>query len=86
MCECVRTHVASQWNRPVHEFLLRHVYLHAMFVFKLSKFKAMVYTFFVSIVAHEVVCAPCVCVFVCVCVCACVCVCVCACMCVCACV
>jgi hypothetical protein len=45
-----------QWNRPVHEFLLRHVYLECLRRFGYSRFSAMLVTFFVSIVMHEVVC------------------------------
>ena len=44
-----------QWNRPVHEFLLRHVYLECLIRKHYSKLGAMVVTFFVSIIIHELV-------------------------------
>ncbi|RKP02520.1 hypothetical protein CXG81DRAFT_10680 [Caulochytrium protostelioides] len=46
---------ARKWNRPVHEFLLRHVYLSALRTGRISKSTAAFITFFLSSVAHEVV-------------------------------
>ena len=46
---------ARLWNRPVHEFLLRHVYLRAMRTHGWSKTWATTITFLVSIVLHELV-------------------------------
>ncbi|KAF2005792.1 sterol o-acyltransferas-like protein 2 [Amniculicola lignicola CBS 123094] len=45
---------ARDWNRPVHNFLLRHVYHSSISAFKLSKMKAMLVTFLLSAVVHEV--------------------------------
>ncbi|KAJ3346019.1 hypothetical protein HDU83_003515 [Entophlyctis luteolus] len=46
---------ARKWNRPVHEFLLRHVYLDSMDNLGLSKAKAMALTIIVSSFFHELV-------------------------------
>ncbi|KAL6062530.1 Sterol O-acyltransferase 2 (Sterol-ester synthase 2) [Balamuthia mandrillaris] len=48
---------ARKWNRPVHEWLLRHVYLKSLESFKTSKFSASLLTFFFSSVIHEMICA-----------------------------
>eukprot|EP00483_Globobulimina_turgida_P011189 UN11210 len=50
---------ARKWNRPVHEFLLRHVYYESMSTYKLSKGVAMAGTFIFSIALHEVVLCAC---------------------------
>jgi hypothetical protein len=42
-----------QWNRPVHEFLLRHVYLQCLIKYKMARFGALAFTFFVSISYNE---------------------------------
>ena len=39
----------------MHEFLLRHVYLQGIHAHKLTRMKAAVVTFLVSIVVHELV-------------------------------
>ena len=55
---CVGCHLALsrlQWNRPVHEFLLRHVYLETIQKHQLSRMSAAVVTFLVSIILHELV-------------------------------
>ncbi|KAI8620827.1 MBOAT, membrane-bound O-acyltransferase family-domain-containing protein [Chytriomyces sp. MP71] len=44
---------ARRWNKPVHEFLLRHVYLESISTTKASKESATLVTFFVSSVFHE---------------------------------
>ncbi|RKO97873.1 hypothetical protein CXG81DRAFT_5000, partial [Caulochytrium protostelioides] len=46
---------ARKWNRPVHEFLLRHVYLSALRTGRISKSTAAFLTFLLSAVAHEMV-------------------------------
>ncbi|CAL1715134.1 unnamed protein product [Somion occarium] len=48
---------SRKWNRPVHTFLLRHVYASTMASYKLSKQSAMFLTFFLSAAAHELVMA-----------------------------
>eukprot|EP01084_Bolivina_argentea_P238036 399916_1 len=50
---------ARKWNRPVHEFLLRHVYYESMSTYKLSKGIALAGTFVFSITLHEVVLTVC---------------------------
>merc|ERR1719242_390229 len=50
---------ARKWNRPVHEFLLRHVYFESMSTYKLSRGLALAGTFVFSIVLHEVVLCAC---------------------------
>eukprot|EP00485_Elphidium_margaritaceum_P019612 CAMPEP_0202732294 /NCGR_PEP_ID=MMETSP1385-20130828/187583_1 /ASSEMBLY_ACC=CAM_ASM_000861 /TAXON_ID=933848 /ORGANISM="Elphidium margaritaceum" /LENGTH=412 /DNA_ID=CAMNT_0049398601 /DNA_START=574 /DNA_END=1812 /DNA_ORIENTATION=+ len=50
---------ARKWNRPVHEFLLRHVYYESMNSYKLSKKVALAGTFAFSIALHEVVLSAC---------------------------
>ncbi|CAG8949863.1 hypothetical protein HYFRA_00004190 [Hymenoscyphus fraxineus] len=44
---------ARDWNRPVHLFLLRHVYNSSISTFKVSKYTATLITFFLSAVLHE---------------------------------
>ncbi|KAI9088740.1 MBOAT, membrane-bound O-acyltransferase family-domain-containing protein [Phlyctochytrium arcticum] len=46
---------ARKWNKPVHEFLLRHVYLEGISTYKLSKTNATFLTFFLSSCMHELV-------------------------------
>ncbi|KAJ3086289.1 hypothetical protein HK102_013327 [Quaeritorhiza haematococci] len=48
---------ARKWNKPVHEFLLRHVYLESIKSYKLSKSNATWVTFLMSSFLHELVCA-----------------------------
>jgi len=45
---------ARDWNRPVHNFLLRHVYHSSISFFHLSKMQATFLTFFLSAVVHEI--------------------------------
>ncbi|KAI8816983.1 MBOAT, membrane-bound O-acyltransferase family-domain-containing protein [Fimicolochytrium jonesii] len=44
---------ARKWNKPVHEFLLRHVYLESIATYKLSRRSATFLTFFLSSCLHE---------------------------------
>jgi len=44
---------ARKWNRPVHEWLLRHVYLESINTYQASEMKAAFYTFLLSSVVHE---------------------------------
>ncbi|KAI9343951.1 MBOAT-domain-containing protein [Obelidium mucronatum] len=46
---------ARRWNKPVHEFLLRHVYLESMTTHNMSRHKSSLLTFFISSVFHELV-------------------------------
>lgn len=46
---------ARKWNKPVHHFLLRHVYDSSIESFKLSKSNAAFATFFLSSCVHELV-------------------------------
>lgn len=46
---------ARDWNRPVHNFLLRHVYHSSISFFHMSRTQATFFTFFLSAVVHEVV-------------------------------
>jgi len=46
---------SRKWNRPVHQFLLRHVYTSTMRSHKLSKTSAMFITFLLSAAVHELV-------------------------------
>ncbi|EKM50488.1 uncharacterized protein PHACADRAFT_178226 [Phanerochaete carnosa HHB-10118-sp] len=48
---------SRKWNRPVHMFLLRHVYASSMSSYKLSRSSAMFFTFLLSAVVHELVMA-----------------------------
>jgi sterol O-acyltransferase len=46
---------ARDWNRPVHNFLLRHVYHSSISALRLSKGGAMFATFLLSACVHELV-------------------------------
>ncbi|KAL3895390.1 MAG: hypothetical protein SGCHY_004726 [Lobulomycetales sp.] len=46
---------ARKWNKPVHEFLLRHIYLEGLRNYKLSKRDATFVTFLMSSLLHECV-------------------------------
>lgn len=46
---------ARDWNRPVHNFLLRHVYHSSISALHVSKTSAMLITFILSAIIHEVV-------------------------------
>lgn len=46
---------SRKWNKPVHQFLLRHVYTSTMRSYKLSKTSAMLITFLLSAAVHELV-------------------------------
>lgn len=48
---------ARKWNKPVHTFLLRHVYASTISSYKISKTSAMWITFMVSAMGHELVMA-----------------------------
>lgn len=48
---------ARKWNKPVHSFLLRHVYLTSILEYRLPKTQATFLTFFFSSVLHELVMA-----------------------------
>jgi len=48
---------ARKWNKPVHTFLLRHVYASTIATFRLSKSSAAFVTFLLSALAHELVMA-----------------------------
>ncbi|KAI7851655.1 MBOAT, membrane-bound O-acyltransferase family-domain-containing protein [Circinella umbellata] len=50
---------ARKWNRPVHQWLLRHVYAQSMEQYKLSKFNATFVTFLFSSCLHELVLVIC---------------------------
>jgi len=44
---------ARNWNKPVHEWLLRHIYLESMETYRLSKNSATHVTFLFSSLLHE---------------------------------
>ncbi|PQE09206.1 MBOAT family protein [Rutstroemia sp. NJR-2017a BBW] len=46
---------ARDWNRPVHNFLLRHVYHSSISSMRINKFTATLITFFLSACVHELV-------------------------------
>ncbi|KAI0705236.1 MBOAT, membrane-bound O-acyltransferase family-domain-containing protein [Cytidiella melzeri] len=48
---------SRKWNKPVHTFLLRHVYASSMSSYKLSRQSAMFFTFLLSAAVHELVMA-----------------------------
>jgi sterol O-acyltransferase len=48
---------AREWNKPVHLFLLRHVYHSSISAFSISKTNATFITFFLSACVHELVMA-----------------------------
>jgi sterol O-acyltransferase len=54
---CSFDEFARKWNKPVHEFLLRHVYLEAIDSYKVSKTNATFITFLFSSVFHELIAA-----------------------------
>ena len=45
---------SRKWNKPVHEFLLRHVMVDSHVVLGISRRNAAIFTFLVSIVLHEI--------------------------------
>ncbi|KAF8659903.1 hypothetical protein AX16_001787 [Volvariella volvacea WC 439] len=48
---------SRKWNKPVHAFLLRHVYAASILSYNVSKSRAMFITFLLSACAHELVMA-----------------------------
>ncbi|WFD30496.1 sterol O-acyltransferase [Malassezia sp. CBS 17886] len=48
---------ARKWNRPVHHFLLQHVYVSMRMHLGMSRHSASLFTFFISSVLHELVMA-----------------------------
>ncbi|KAI5952362.1 ARE2 [Candida jiufengensis] len=46
---------ARLWNKPVHNFLLRHVYHSSISAFKVNKIQAAMLTFIISSIVHELV-------------------------------
>ncbi|OCH96310.1 MBOAT-domain-containing protein [Obba rivulosa] len=48
---------SRKWNRPVHTFLLRHVYASSITSYKLTRRRAMFLTFLLSAAVHELVMA-----------------------------
>jgi len=46
---------SRKWNKPVHGFLLRHVYAPTILSYRLSKTSAMLVTFLLSACVHELV-------------------------------
>jgi len=50
-----RDEFARKWNKPVHEWLLRHIYLEGLKSFKGDKFSATLATFLCSSIVHELV-------------------------------
>ncbi|KAG2128574.1 MBOAT, membrane-bound O-acyltransferase family-domain-containing protein [Suillus clintonianus] len=48
---------SRKWNKPVHSFLLRHVYASTRASYGVSRTTAMFFTFFLSAMAHELVMA-----------------------------
>lgn len=48
---------ARKWNKPVHSFLLRHVYASSISYHGMSKPSAAMVTFFLSALLHELVMA-----------------------------
>jgi sterol O-acyltransferase len=48
---------SKRWNRPVHQFLLRHVYTSSRSAYRISKFQASFFTFLLSACAHELLMA-----------------------------
>ena len=45
---------SRKWNKPVHEWLLRHVYLETIVTYKASKLNATAATLLFSLLLHEV--------------------------------
>mmetsp|Transcript_851 Transcript_851/g.778 ORF Transcript_851/g.778 Transcript_851/m.778 type:complete len:107 (+) Transcript_851:926-1246(+) len=48
---------SRNWNKVVHEFLYRHVYLYCTLELKISKFAAQLTTFITSAIFHEMIVA-----------------------------
>jgi sterol O-acyltransferase len=48
---------SRKWNKPVHTFLLRHVYASSISGYGLSRQSAMFFTFLLSASVHELVMA-----------------------------
>jgi MBOAT, membrane-bound O-acyltransferase family len=48
---------ARKWNKPVHVFLLRHVYAATIMKYRVSRSTAMLLTFLLSACVHELVMA-----------------------------
>lgn len=48
---------SRKWNKPVHTFLLRHVYASTMKGWRLSRWGATIVTFLLSALCHELVMA-----------------------------
>lgn len=48
---------SRKWNKPVHTFLLRHVYASTMYGLRLSRMSATFLTFLLSALVHEMVMA-----------------------------
>jgi sterol O-acyltransferase len=48
---------SRKWNKPVHAFLLRHVYASTISTYHLSRSSAMFVTFLLSACVHELVMA-----------------------------
>ena len=46
---------ARKWNKPVHVFLLRHVYTATIMRYRVSRTTAMLLTFLLSACVHELV-------------------------------
>ena len=46
---------ARLWNKPVHNFLLRHVYHSSISAFKVNKIQAAMITFIILSIVHELV-------------------------------
>jgi len=44
---------ARKWNRPVHEWLLRHVYFETIHTYRLNRMYATIVTFLLSSIVHE---------------------------------
>jgi sterol O-acyltransferase len=48
---------SRKWNKPVHNFLLRHVYASTIISYQFPRSRAMFVTFLISAAAHELVMA-----------------------------
>lgn len=49
------TEFSRKWNKPVHAFLLRHVYASAITNYKISRTTAAFITYLLSAAVHELV-------------------------------
>jgi hypothetical protein len=49
---CFVHQYARKWNKPVHEWLLRHVYLESLNTYKTSRMHATFITFFTSAIVR----------------------------------